>query len=260
MRSIQMCKPHSLIIYRAAAVVGVAALLTAASAAPSLARHHHADMTNTATETTTSVTPNGTVETTVTTATAGPDYRILADPDLSYFDIKRAEAYGMTDDQIAQAAKLAHYGMVPMSQVLNQVEDGRTMADLAMEYGVSLSDVMDASDWRDRIDNYVVAYDNTGWGELRHGPIRENVASYSSTTGMVPMVGTSSTTSSTTSTTTVAPSMDSGATNSTTTTTTTSPSDMTPQSTTSTTTTDSNGNSTTTTTDSSGNSTTTTNH
>lgn len=237
--------------YRAASTAAVAALLMAVSAAPSLARHHyHAAATNTATETTTSVTPSGTVETTVTTATAGPDYRILADPDLSYFDIQRAQAYGMTDEQIAQAAKLAHYSMEPMGVILNQIEDGRTIADLAMENGVPLNDVLDASDWRDRIANYMTAYEDTGWGEIRHGPVRENVASYTSTTGTVPMTGTSSTTTMN-STTTVAPSTDNGTVNSTTTTTTTtSPSDtpVMPSQSTTTTTTNDNGTSSTTTT------------
>jgi hypothetical protein len=118
----------------------------------------------------------------VTTVPAGSiDYRVLADPDLSYFSIQRAHAYGMNDEQIAQAAKLAHYAEVPMSQVLNLVEDGRTMTDLAIMYGVNLDYLANTSDWQDRIHDYMVAYHNTGMGALRNGPMEPTVASYSST-------------------------------------------------------------------------------
>jgi hypothetical protein len=177
--------PRSFRIDRAVAVAAMAATLTAVCAAPSFARHHHnnnAATSNTATETTTSVSPSGAVQTTVSTASVGINYRILSDQDLSYFAIKRAQAYGMSDAQIAQAAKLAHYAMVPMNEVLNRVETGCTIADLAMEYGVPLDTVLDSSDWQTRINDYMVAYNNTGWGALRNGPTMASVASYSSAT------------------------------------------------------------------------------
>ena len=162
----------------------MSAFLIALCASPSYAKHHHDNNpNNTATETTTTVNPNGDVQTTVTTASVGIDYSVLADPDLSYFDIRRAQAYGMTDMQIAQCAKLSHYGMVPMDRVLDQIENGRTMADIAVEYGVSLDNLADASDWQDRVHDYMDAWRHTGYGALRNGPPPASVATYSTNTG-----------------------------------------------------------------------------
>jgi hypothetical protein len=179
---------------RTGAVVGTAAILIATCAAPSFARHHNS---NSASEVTTTVSPNGSVQTTVTTASVGIDYSVLADPDLNYFDIRRAQAYGLTDNQIAQAAKLAHYGYVPMGDVLNQLEDGCTLASLAVYYGVPINVVEDASGWQDRINDYLAAYRNTGRGALRNGPTQTTVTSYSSNTGQINMKPVTSSTSST---------------------------------------------------------------
>jgi len=165
-----------------ASIAALAALLTAACATPSFARSHNPN--NTATETTMSVTPNGDMQTTTTVASSGIDYRILGDPDFNYFQIRRAQAYGLSDWQIAQAAKLAHYAWVPMEEVVRQIENGSTMANLCIWYGVSMDDVMNASAWNDRLHNYMDAYRHTGEGALRNGPPMENVATYSSTTSL----------------------------------------------------------------------------
>lgn len=179
----------------------VSAILIAVCASPSYARHHNNNPNNTATETTMTVNPNGNVQTTVTTASVGIDYSVLSDPDLNYFDIRRAQAYGMNDYQIAQAAKLSHYSMVSMDRILNQIEDGRTIADLAMRYGVPLNDLDDVSGWQNRVHDYMDAWHHTGYGALRNGPAPESVASYSSNTGntinMNPTTGTTSTYNST---------------------------------------------------------------
>jgi hypothetical protein len=172
MRSYHLC--------RFGAVAAIAVAIAAASAAPSFAKHHNNNNKATTTETSevTTVGANGMVQTTVSTASTGIDYRILADPDIDHFAIMRAHAYGMTDSQIAQAAKLAHYAMVPMSDVLDKIEDGRTIASLAIDYGVPLNTVMDCSDWQDRISDYMTAYKNTGRGALRNGPAMPTVSSY----------------------------------------------------------------------------------
>src|SRR5579884_987491 len=170
MLNIKACTPRTL---RAVSVAAISAFAVAACATPSFAKHHHHNnpaTTNTATEVTTSVSPGGAVQTTVSTASVPIDYRILADQDLDFWAIRRARAYGLTDSQIAQAAMLSHYGLVRMDRVLNQIEDGYTIADLASYYGVPLNDVMDTSSWEDRVRDYMEAYRTTGYGALRNGP------------------------------------------------------------------------------------------
>jgi hypothetical protein len=177
-------------ICRFVAIAGFAVAITAVCASPSFAKHHNNDndaTPTTAAEVTTSVGPNGTIQTTVSTASTAIDYRILADQDLDYFAIQRARAFGMTDSQIAQAAKLAHYAMEPMGHVISQIEDGQTIANLAIQYGVSLNTVMDSSDWQDRINDYVTAYDNTGEGALKHRYTEPVVSSYTTTTPTMPI-------------------------------------------------------------------------
>jgi hypothetical protein len=171
--SIQLC--------RFTAVAGCAVAIAAVCVSPSFAQYSNAPATES--ETTTTVAPNGVVQTTVSTSSTGVDYRILADPDMDHFAIMRAKAYGLTDSQIAQTAKLAHLAWVPMSEVLDKVEDGRTIASLAIDYGVPLDRVMDSSDWQDRINDYLTAYSNTGLGAIRHGTMQPTVQSYSSNSG-----------------------------------------------------------------------------
>ncbi|HEX5324620.1 MAG TPA: hypothetical protein VFW40_12595, partial [Capsulimonadaceae bacterium] len=170
MLNIKECTPRSFRIDRVATVAAIAAAaFIAVAATPSFA------------QTTTSMGPGGI--STVTSSVVEPNYRVLADQDLDYFAIKRAQAYGMNDTQIAEAAKLAHYGMVPMNQVLSQIECGKTMAGLAMSYGVSLNDLNDTTDWQNRISDYMTAYRSSGLGALRNYS-RTTVTSYSSTGAM----------------------------------------------------------------------------
>jgi hypothetical protein len=176
-------------ICRFVTIAGCAVAMTAVCASPSFAKHHNNNNAApaTATEVTTTVGPNGAMQTTVSTASTGIDYRILADPDMDHFAIERAKSYGLTDAQVAQCAKLAHYAMVPMSRVVSQVEDGQTIPNLAIRYGVSLDTVLDASDWQDRINNYMTAWDNTGMGALRHGYAQPVVSSYTTTAPAMPI-------------------------------------------------------------------------
>jgi hypothetical protein len=171
-------------ICRFVAIAGFAVAMTALCASPSFAKHHNNNnnaTTTTASEVTTSVAANGIEQTTVSTASTGVDYRILADQDLDHFAIERGKAYGLTDAQIAQVAKLSHIAMEPMSRVMSRVEDGETIANLCLEYGVPINTVMDSSEWQDRISEYMTAYDNTGEGALRHGYTEPVVSSYTTT-------------------------------------------------------------------------------
>lgn len=167
-------------LYRFAAAAGIAVAIAAVCASPSFADES---------VTTTSVAPSGYVQTTVSSASTGIDYSILADQDMDHFAIMRAKAYGLNDSQVAQCAKLAHLAWVPMREVVSKVEDGRTIANLCLDYGVPVDRVMDSQDWQNRISDYMTAYANTGLGEIRHGPMQPVVSSYSTNTmGLGPAI------------------------------------------------------------------------
>jgi len=176
---------------RIIAIAGLTVAMIVVCTDPSFAKHHDKNnaTATTTSEVTTSVAPNGVVQTTVSTSSTVIDYRILADQDLDHFAIMRAKAYGLTDTQVAQAAKLAHLAWVPMGEVLDKIEDGRTIAGLAIDYGVPFDRVLDASDWQDRINDYETAYANTGMGALKNGTMQPVVSSYSTNTmGLGPAI------------------------------------------------------------------------
>lgn len=125
----------------------------------------------------TAQTADTTSSTTVTqTIVSGPaiappmqvNYAILGDPKLDYFSIRRAQAYGLTMDQISDAYALAHETLQTLPQVLDQVEDGATFASLAVQWGVPMEDVYSPEKYRDRINDYLTAYQCTGTGALHN--------------------------------------------------------------------------------------------
>ena len=86
------------------------------------------------------------------------DWHILSDPAYSYSDLRLAHLLGYTDTQRATIAKIARLTGLPFKLILNQVHEGRTFAWLASDYGLRLSDVLDASDEKARIDEYLSLY------------------------------------------------------------------------------------------------------
>jgi uncharacterized surface protein with fasciclin (FAS1) repeats len=107
---------------------------------------------------------------------------------LDYFQIRRAQAYGLTLDQIAGAAALADKTGFPMEYVLNKVEDGYTYPYLAQMWGVPLDQVYNVDRYRRHIDDYLTAYQATGRGALRgmgggNGAMVTSESAYAAGTG-----------------------------------------------------------------------------
>jgi len=100
-------------------------------------------------------------------ATPDVDYTILADPWFNDFDIKRAETYGLSDNEIAGVCKIAHNARVPMGSLIDRIEEGATLPDLCDENGLPLRELNHTEGWRHRLHDYKVAYDNSGFKGYR---------------------------------------------------------------------------------------------
>jgi hypothetical protein len=101
-------------------------------------------------------------------APATVDYSVLASQKLDYLTIQRAHAYGLTTDEISDAYALAHETLRSFPEVLDRIENGATFASLAEAWGVPLQDVYTPERNRDRIRDYVAAYECTGTAALHN--------------------------------------------------------------------------------------------
>ena len=83
------------------------------------------------------------------------DWHILNDPAYDYTDLTLAHNLGYSDSERATIAKIARLTNLPFKRILSQVHQGETFGSLASDYGLRLSDVLDASDEQARIDEYL---------------------------------------------------------------------------------------------------------
>lgn len=151
-----------------------------------------APMTGTNTTTTTITTPA--TEQVMANEGQWPDYTMLADPFFSEFQLKRAQNWGLTDNELAHCAAIAHYACVPMADIVGQIENGKNTADLCFEYNISYWLVLNSTDtWKDKIRSYMTAYRNTGEGAIRDGGTLD--AQFPMVT--IPMIATSTITTTT---------------------------------------------------------------
>ena len=119
-------------------------------------------------------TDTSTTVTTVAMSPAAPmmapapiDYSSLSDQKLDYLTILRAQDYGLSTDEIADAFALANETPHSFSDVLDRVEDGATFADLAVAWGVPHQDVCSPERNRQHIADYIAAHKGTGYAALR---------------------------------------------------------------------------------------------
>ncbi len=88
------------------------------------------------------------------------DYSLLSSPYYDYVDLKTAMARGYSLGQIAVISKIARLTGLPFRFVTDRVSTGRTFALLASDYNLRLGDVLDASDERARIEEYLRLYES----------------------------------------------------------------------------------------------------
>lgn len=98
--------------------------------------------------------------TTTSTLTQTNDYSLLSSPYYDYVDLKTAMARGYSLGQIAVISKIARLTGLPFRFVTDRVSTGRTFALLASDCNLRLADVLDASDERARIEEYLRLYES----------------------------------------------------------------------------------------------------
>jgi uncharacterized surface protein with fasciclin (FAS1) repeats len=153
-------------------LIAVAAAMVAL--APSIARAQDNSATTTTTSTTTTTTEFVPINIpTIAPAPTGPngepiDYTALAGKSWDYVDLNQARAEGFTWHDIAVMAKIADRAGVPFNLVKQQALSGRSYPTIAADYNLRLGDVLNAGDYRDKIDNYRLAYETTGSNSIRN--------------------------------------------------------------------------------------------
>jgi len=156
-----MNKPNWCLIAAASAMIAVA---------PSTVR---ADNTNPATSSTTISSTTTTVTTTpifiptIAPAPTGPnglpiDYSVLTNRNFDWVDLSQAHAEGFSHHQIATIAKISDKADVPFHQVSELALDGLAFPTIADRFNLRYEDVLDSSDYESKVDNYRLAYENTG--------------------------------------------------------------------------------------------------
>jgi len=92
------------------------------------------------------------------------DYTSLINPPVDYLDLKQASEAGLSDTEIAAAAKIAEKTGTPFNEVTAAVLRGETFASLADRANIPLPDLWNVTDEKAKIANYVQAYESTGAG------------------------------------------------------------------------------------------------
>ncbi|MDR3708500.1 MAG: hypothetical protein P4L33_09365 [Capsulimonadaceae bacterium] len=103
-----------------------------------------------------------------TSVTSTVDYTALANQTFTYFDLYRAKSLNLAPDQIVRAVALADWANQPLRLVLDRLSTGATFLQLAAEWQItpgwirSHDSFYRADRYRDRVLNYIVAYETTG--------------------------------------------------------------------------------------------------
>jgi uncharacterized surface protein with fasciclin (FAS1) repeats len=99
-----------------------------------------------------------------------PNYKLLADPLFDYPAIKGAMAKGLSDNQTASVLRIAKLTGMSFRDVLDQVLEGKTFAELAYEHNLKISDVTDPEIEKQQIPAFLAAYESTGRMALKDMP------------------------------------------------------------------------------------------
>jgi uncharacterized surface protein with fasciclin (FAS1) repeats len=95
------------------------------------------------------------------------DYKVLTNAPYSYADLEGAKRTGLSDNQIAVAAKIADKTGVSFNTVCQQILLGAPFQTLAVQYGLNLADLYNVTDEKQKISDYKLAYKTTGTYAMR---------------------------------------------------------------------------------------------
>jgi uncharacterized surface protein with fasciclin (FAS1) repeats len=141
--------------------------------APSIARADNAVTSTTVTSTTTTETFTPITIPVIAPAPTGRngepiDYSLLLNRNFDYIDLNQAHLQGYSDHDIAVMAKIADKAGVPFHDVDQLAQAGLTFPAIADRYNLRFEDVEHAGDYRDKVEDYKVAYNNTGEQAFRN--------------------------------------------------------------------------------------------
>jgi uncharacterized surface protein with fasciclin (FAS1) repeats len=154
--------------YRWCLAAAAAAMM---AAIPSIARADASTTTVTSTTTTETFTPM-TIPV-IAPAPTGPngepiDYSLLLNQNFDYIDLTQAHMQGYSDHDIAVMAKIADKAGVPFHDVDQLAQGGLTFPAIADRYNLRYEDVEHSRDYRDKVEDYKAAYNNTGEQAFRN--------------------------------------------------------------------------------------------
>jgi len=94
-------------------------------------------------------------------------YALLGNQTFNGIDLNQAKAEGFSDGQIATIAKLAAKSGMTFAEVKDRVQNGASFGILASENNLRLKDVWHNDDYREKIEQYKLAWAATGRDALK---------------------------------------------------------------------------------------------
>jgi hypothetical protein len=92
------------------------------------------------------------------TSSMTPDYKVLMNKPYDYNDLMAAKTKGYDDSHIAVFANIAEKAGVPFNQIVGDVDRGLTFAAIGQKYGLTDSQIYDAQNNITEIKEYKTAY------------------------------------------------------------------------------------------------------
>ncbi len=97
-----------------------------------------------------------------------PDYSLLANPLFNYSDLKSAKAKGLSDTEVASILRISKLTGVSFRDTTDRVLQGTTFSQLAYDYNLKLSDVLNPDQEKQQIASYMAAYESSGSMALKN--------------------------------------------------------------------------------------------
>lgn len=113
-------------------------------------------------------------------------YALLGNQTFTGIDLNQAKAEGFSDSEIATMAKIAGKSGMTFSEIKDRVQSGASFGVLADQYNLRLKDVWDNQDYKDKIEQYKMAWAATGRDALKQKVMGSQETYHSSSTWSAP--------------------------------------------------------------------------